>query len=55
MLDGSLRRLARDLPEEILSALLTATGSEQLESSGATWRVLSDGRSRIERRVGTQH
>lgn len=49
MLDGSLRKLEPTLTKEILQALLTVSGGEQLESTGEGWRFLSDGRMRTNR------
>ena len=46
MLDGSLRRLRKDLPAATLRALLTARGGEAVRDTEDSWEVLPDGRQR---------
>ncbi len=55
MLDGSLRRLKSDLPEDVFRALLTADGGEPLAEAGKSWQLLSDGRLREERKADMTH
>ncbi len=46
MLDGSLRQLRPGLSPEVLRALLTARGGEQVAEEGDGWVILPDGRQR---------
>jgi hypothetical protein len=46
MLDGSIRRLEKDLSAQTLRALLTANGGERLQEDPTGWIVLPDGRQR---------
>jgi len=46
MLDGTLRKLDADLPVDVLRALLTVNGGEQLTAEGEHWQLLPDGRLR---------
>ena len=54
MLDGSLRRLENELPDDVFWALLTVNGGEPLTSAGDSWRLLKDGRLRTESDPGTE-
>ncbi len=51
MFNGSVRRLEEELPEDVLRAMLTVNGGEELTSSGDNWQRLTDGRLREERKV----
>jgi hypothetical protein len=46
MLDGSLKRLKEELPEDAFRALTTVNGGENISEQGNGWRLLSDGRLR---------
>lgn len=54
MLDDSLRRLEDELPENVFRAMLTVNGGERIESTGDGWRLLPDGRLRVERGVSAE-
>ncbi len=49
-LGGSLRKLNKGLPPEVLSAMLTVNGDEKIEETGDTWQLLQDGRDRPKRK-----
>lgn len=46
MLDGSVRTLSLDLPADVLRAMITIDGGEQLQDEGEYWTLIPDGRLR---------
>jgi hypothetical protein len=46
MLDFSVRHLSKDLPPEVLRAMLTARGGEAVHEDAGGWKVIPDGRQR---------
>jgi hypothetical protein len=44
--DGSVRRLSKEMAPDALRAALTVAGGEQLSTDTSVWTVIADGRDR---------